>query len=234
MSGRLTFVLEIFEISRKSCDFRIFFRFPYEVANSANFWLTCRKCMSGDSSHFPVWESIKFEKQMRIFKAIFEKKKIALHVKRIYRDFRTWHCELWHFVLRSFTWLQKKEFSKNSHLLPRYEIFPKLIHSFIQTLQVLKNCMANGLIFADFFVFLNFLQRFLFDLSRIFTRCKASRADFPENFGKIRQKSGLLGGFSRFSTSAPHIIEIGRRNSQRTIYAMLPVYRKKEFWKNSQ
>ena len=103
-------------------------------------------------------------------------------------------------------------------MLPRYEIFPKLIHSFIQTLQVLKNCKANGLIFADFFVFLNFLRRFRFDLSGIFTQLVGLR---EPTFLKISGKSGFLGGFSSFSTPAPHVIEIGSQNSQRTIYATL-------------
>ena len=60
---------------------------------------------------------------------------------------------------------------------------------------------------------------------------RATRVDFPENFGKIRQKSWLLGGFYCFPTPAPHVIKIGRRNSQRTIYDVTCLG-KKEFLKN--
>ena len=52
--------------------FPIFF---YEARRSAVFQPTCRKCMSVDNSILPVSESVPFKKQMRIFNAIFEKKK---------------------------------------------------------------------------------------------------------------------------------------------------------------
>ena len=126
MSGRKTFVPEIFEISLKSRDFRFFFRFFYEARHSAVFQPTYRKCMSGDNSILPISDSVPFKKQMQIFNAIFEKKNRSMRPTHYAAIFpisvggAASHGISFSVFLRE---CRRKQFLKYSHQLSSYQLF---------------------------------------------------------------------------------------------------------------
>ena len=73
---------KILKISKKSRTFRIFC-FPYKAHDSATFQPTCQKWRSGSSSGLPVSESAQFQRQIRIFNAVFEKKNRKVTLKKL-------------------------------------------------------------------------------------------------------------------------------------------------------
>ena len=124
--------------------------------------------MSADSSCFQVSESIKLKKQMQIFNVIFEKNrsmhpthflrfsKVAVRVETFRSPF--FYATSEKRIFEKFTSVtEMRNFSRNSSA------------ALYRHFGLKKNCKAHGLIFADFFVFLNFLWRFRFDLFGIFT-----------------------------------------------------------------
>ena len=198
---------------RNHVIFEFFFCFPFEVRYSANFYQTCRKCMSGNSSGLPISQSVRnfFKKDWKKSSKIEKSTAICP-----FYNFCRGRCELQLsvedlYTFRSpffYTTAETRIFKKIALIIEIWH-FSRNLSTYTFPLPIRKNIKVHALISEDFFFFLIFfcVPGFIF-----LDFLSGSEGFISQLSWKFRENSSKIGTlakvfpFFRFLTLALYII----------------------------